>query len=70
MVRLYRVLLVTQPQNIIPAAVFFHNSLHLFRPFLHYTLNKNAVEITEVQLLPQSSSKICFSEFLAVSNCI
>lgn len=62
MVRLYRVLLVTQPQNIIPAAAFPHSSLHLFHPFLHYTLNKNAMEITEVQLLPQSLNHNCLSD--------
>ena len=33
-----------------------------FTLFLHYRLNKNAVEITEVQLLPQSLDKSCLSD--------
>lgn len=32
MVRLYTVLTVILPQNIIPVAIFLHNSLHLFQP--------------------------------------
>lgn len=62
MVRLYTVLMVILPQNIIPGAIFLHNSLHLFQPCLHYTLNKNAMEIVEVQFLPQYLDMNCFSD--------
>lgn len=62
MARLYRVLSVTKPQNSTPVAVFPHCSLHLFHPFLHYTLSKNAIERIDVQLLPQSLDKNCFTD--------
>lgn len=36
---------------------FFPHSSAAFHPFLHYTLNKNAMEIIVVQLLPQAVFK-------------